>query len=86
MQAESTPMELVLKGDEGAPPLKQVFKQASKPPSKVHTFLPSMTGMPMSGCRVEEGRELHSIPLQRPLGATLAGKCGPQCLVDSSLH
>lgn len=81
MRAEATPIELVLTGDEGAPPLKQVFRQASKPSRNMHTFLPSMTGTPMSGCRVDAGRELHSIPLQRPLGATLAGKCGHKCMV-----
>ena len=86
MQAESTPVELVLKGDEGAPPLKQVFKQASKPSRNLHTVLPSMTGMPMSGCRVDDGRQLHSVPLQRPLGATLAGKCATRCRVVSMLH
>ena len=84
MQAESTPFELVLKGDDGGPPLKQVFRQAFKPHAN---FLPAMTGMPLSGCRVDEGRELHSIPLQRPLGATLAGKCGPiKCMAVSSGH
>ena len=76
VQAGSTPVELVLKGDEGAPPLKQVFRQA--PHLHAHAFSNQWLACRCAGCRVDEGRELHSIPLQRPLGATLAGKCNPR--------